>query len=81
MARRLQALGSVEALSDLEGAAGRCHQLHSDRDEQFAMSITGSLRLVFVPDHDPIPRLQNGGIDRSRVTRIKILEVVDYHGD
>jgi len=27
--------------------------------------------------HDPIPRLEDGGVDRSLVTRIVITEVVD----
>jgi hypothetical protein len=28
-----------------------------------------------------VPRLEDGGIDRTRVIRIVIEEVVDYHGD
>ncbi len=45
------------------------------------MSLWGSYRLVFVPDHDPIPTRADGGIDRTLVTKISITEVVDYHGD
>jgi proteic killer suppression protein len=81
MKRRLLALSAVPALSDLEGAPGRCHQLGANRREEFAMHLWGPYRLIFVPDHDPIPRLEDGGIDRSLITRVVITEVVDYHGE
>ena len=61
-------------------APGRCHALTGDRKEQFAVHLWGSYRLVFEPDHEPIPRLEDGGIDPVHVTRIAIVEVVDYHG-
>lgn len=57
----------------------RCHQLREDRDEQFAIDIVHPYRLVFEVDHDPIPRDEFGGIDRERVTAIKIMEMIDYH--
>ena len=44
------------------------------------MSLWGSYRLVFEADHNPLPLLDDGGIDRARVTKIVIKEVVDYHG-
>ncbi len=48
---------------------------------KFALYLWDPYRLVFVPDHDPIPRLEDGGVDRSLITRIVIMEVVEYHGD
>lgn len=65
----------------MDGVPGRCHPLSSDRKGQFAIYLWGSYRLVFVPDHDPIPTLPDGGLDRTKVTQISIKEVVDYHGD
>lgn len=59
---------------------GDCDQLTGDRSGQFAVHVTGPLRLVFVPDHEPVPRLDDGGIDQGAVTCIRILEIVDYHG-
>jgi plasmid maintenance system killer protein len=79
--RRLASLLAAPTLDDMEGVPGRCHQLTGDRRGQFAISLGGSYRLIFVPDHDPIPTLADGGIDRSLVTKISITEVVDYHGD
>ena len=57
----------------------RCHQLRGNRDEQFAVDLVNLQRLVFVPNHDQIPRKDDNGIDLKQVTAIKILEVVDYH--
>lgn len=57
----------------------RRHQLSQDRDEEFAVDLVHPYRLVFVPDHNPMPRLDDGGIDISNVTAIQIREVVDYH--
>jgi hypothetical protein len=45
----------------------RCHQLIQDRDEQFAVDITGQWRLVFEVDQRPIPRTPDGGIDLKAV--------------
>ena len=76
-------------LLTLEGAATlsqipitppeRRHQLIGNRDEQYAVSIAPQYRLVFVPDHDPIPRRPDGGVDTDSVTAIVITEVIDYH--
>jgi hypothetical protein len=74
------ALLVAPTLADMEGVPGNCHQLSADRVGQFAVHLWGSYRLVFEPDHDPVPRLNDGGIDRARITQIKIKEVVDYHG-
>ncbi len=57
----------------------RRHQLAGDRDEQFAVDLVQPYRLVFSPDHDPVPRRDDGGIDTERVTAITIEDVVDYH--
>jgi toxin HigB-1 len=68
-------------LRAMEGAPGRCHALTGNRRGQFGMALWGANRLVFEPDHDPIPTLEDGGTDQSAVTRIRILEVVDYHDE
>lgn len=57
----------------------RRHQLGGDRDEQFAVDLVHPHRLVFEPDHDPIPRRDDGGIDTQRVMSITIVDVIDYH--
>ena len=57
----------------------RMHQLKGNRDEQFAVDLVHPYRLVFEPNHDPLPRKKDGGINLEQVTAIKIMEVVDYH--
>ena len=57
----------------------RRHQLHGDRDEQFAVNLVHPHRLIFKPNHEPLPRKDDGGIDTGQVTAITIIEVVDYH--
>ena len=57
----------------------RRHLLKAGRAGQFAVDLVHPHRLVFKPNHAPIPRLQDGGIDTERVTAITIIDVVDYH--
>lgn len=57
----------------------RLHELKGKRKGQFAVDLKHPLRLVFVPNHDPIPRKDDGGIDLERVTAIEIISVEDYH--
>lgn len=78
--RRLASLFAAPTLADMQNVPGGCHALSGDRKGQFAVSLTGPRRVVFEPDHDPLPLLEAGGLDLHRVTAIQILEVVDYHG-
>jgi toxin HigB-1 len=78
--RRLVALLAAPTLADMEGVPGNCHELTADRSGEFSVSLWGPFSLIFCPDHDPVPTLDDGGIDRKQVTQIEIKEVVDYHG-
>ncbi len=60
--------------------AAHFHPLVGDRAGEFAVSLQGTWRLVFVPNHDPVPRKADGGTDLTRITAITIMEVEDYHG-
>ena len=73
-------------LSDLEAAshvrelnAGRPHPLERDRLGQFALDLADGKRLVFKPDHEPIPQDAHGNVDWSQVTAITIIYIGDYH--
>ena len=77
---RLLALEAAGTLSQVSTAPPeRRHQLTQNRDEQYAVDIGQPYRLVFVPDHDPIPRRPDGGIDTDLVNAIVITAVIDYH--
>lgn len=79
--RRLASLRAAPTLADMSNVPGKCHQLTADRKGQFAISVLGGERLIFEPDHDPLPLGSDGGIDRNSVTRIVIMEVTNYHGN
>ena len=57
----------------------RMHLLRGDRHDQYAIDLVHPRRLVFEPDHAPLPRAEDGKIDAEQVTAIVIVEVVDYH--
>lgn len=57
----------------------RRHQLRGDRDEQYAVDLVHPYRMIFKPNHDPLPRKNDGGIDTQQVSAITIMEVIDYH--
>ena len=57
----------------------RCHALSQNRKGQYAVDLDKRNRIVFIPNHDPVPIKEDGGVDLASVTSITILEVVDYH--
>ena len=57
----------------------RLHQLKGNRDEQFTVDLTHNYRLVFIPNHDPVPRKEDGGVNLERITAIIIDKVEDPH--
>lgn len=74
-------LRAADTLADIGTLPpARCHQLSGDRAGQFAVDVQHPFRLIFESAHDPVPRKEDGGIDLTRVTAVRILEVTDYHG-
>ena len=57
----------------------RCHVLKGDRKGLFAVDLMHPYRLVFLPNHDPVPKIEDGGIDLTKITSIIIISVEDYH--
>ena len=77
---RLAVLKNARALSIVPTSRpDRLHQLVGNRRGQFAVDLVHPCRLVFVPNHNPVPIREDGGIDRDKVTAITVIEVVDYH--
>ena len=78
--KRMAVLKAAPALASVpESPPERRHMLQGKRHGQFAVDLVQPHRLVFNPDHDPLPRRDDGGIDVEKVTNIKIVAVVDYH--
>ena len=77
---RLAVLKNARALSHVPTTRpDRCHPLKGRRNEQYAVDLVHPHRLVFRPDHDPIPVKADGGIDTEQVTAITVIDIVDYH--
>ncbi len=77
---RLATLKAAETLEQVPTTPpDRRHQLRGDRDEQYAVNLVYPYRLIFEPNHNPIPRKEDGGIDAKKVSAITIIEVIDYH--
>ena len=79
---RLAELEVAENLAEVDYIPpARCHLLTGNRKGQFGIDLEHPYRIIFKPDHEPVPLKEDGGIDRVNVTAIKIIEVgEDYHG-
>ena len=78
--RRLTELRSVETLGDLKSLPQtRCHELKGNRKGQFSVDLEHPDRLLFTPNHTPVPMLPHGGVDWTKVTKITIREITDTH--
>ena len=63
----------------VESGAAVLGLLPGKHNDQYAVDLVHPHRLVFQPNHDPVPRLADGGIDVGHVTAITIIEVIDHH--
>jgi len=55
------------------------HQLKGKYKGCFAVNVKHPFRLIFRPFNDPMPLLDDGGIDLKAVTSIEIIGMEDYH--
>ena len=77
---RLAVLKSATSLAKVPTTPpDRCHMLTGDRSEQFAVDLIHPQRLIFEPNHDPIPRKEDGGIDLDEVKAVTVIGIIDYH--
>ena len=58
----------------------RCHELKGDAKGTFSFDLDHPHRLIVEPNHETIPRKNDGSIDWHAITAITILEVRDTHG-
>lgn len=81
---RMKELRAARSLMDFwppKSPPGRCHELTlGKRAGQLSVDLDHPYRLIFIPDHDQVPRREDGGLDWAGVTSIKILGVEDTHG-
>jgi len=78
--RRLAQLLSAENLEALRKLPQlRAHELAGDRAGQISVDVKHPRRLRLLPDHAEVPRKPDGGLDWTRVTRVKLLGIIDTH--
>jgi len=78
--QQLAELKAADTLEDIRRLpSARCHELSQDRKGQLAVDVVQPKRLIFKPDHNPVPRKPDGGLDWPHVTRIRAIEIIDYH--
>lgn len=73
----LKAAANLEVMKTIPAA--NCHPLTADRAGEIAVDISANWRITFVPDQDPLPSKEDGSLDWNLVTKVKIIEVTDYH--
>lgn len=80
---RMKELRAASSLKDFwppKSGPTRCHELTQGRRKgQLSVDLDHPYRLIFIPNHDPVPTDESGGLDWSQVTAIKILEIEDTH--
>ena len=78
--RRMTVLSAAENLKDVSRLPPeRCHELTGNMQNHFAIDLKQPFRLIFLPNHEPLPKKDDGGIDLEKVSAIKIIEIKDYH--
>ena len=80
--RRLAVLRAAETLHDFwppNTRPERCHELTGNRKGQLSMDLDQPYRLIFEVATDAPPLREDGGLDWSGVTAIKILGIENTH--
>lgn len=78
--QRLSEIEATPTLDELKQLPGpRLHPLKENRKGQLCVDLDQPYRLIFVPNHDPIPQLRSGGLDWKAITKVKIFEIADTH--
>lgn len=85
MAKKLRVrLDAIRAASNLGQLAhpmpGRFHELKGDRKGQISADLVHPYRLLLEPVEDPRPVKDDGGLDWSSVTAVRVIEIEDTHG-
>src|SRR5690349_6294258 len=72
---RLDLLKNVRCLAEVPHTPPhRRHLLTGDWAGHFAVDVSKSWRLIFKPNHDPVPTKADGGIDLQKVTAVEIVD-------
>ena len=79
---RLAEFRAAICLNDLGppyNGPGRCHELTGNLKGQLSVDLDHPYRLIFAPNHDPVPRKDDDGLDWKQVKAILIIGIEDTH--
>lgn len=78
--QRLDELSAAEVLEDISHLPPpRCHELSGNMKGRFSVDLRQPYRLIFEADKNPPPVKNDGGIDITKITAIRVLGVEDTH--
>lgn len=77
--RRLDQLHAVENLEQMRAVHPRIHELRGDRANLISLDLDGSWRLLIEPADNPSPRNDDGGLEWSQITAVRVMAVEDTH--
>jgi proteic killer suppression protein len=77
---RMTQMAAVATLADLHRVpCARCHALTGNLKGKFAVDLVHPDRLLFSPNHNPLPLKGDGGLDLDKITAVMIEGIGDYH--
>ena len=79
---RLKELRAATSLYDFwppKSSPDRCHELTKERKGQLSVDLDHPYRLIFEPNHNPVPSKPDGGLDWRQVKAIMITGIEDTH--
>lgn len=78
--QRLDEIADSDNLSIFKKVHPRLHQLKGRQSDQWSADLQHPFRLIFKIANDPVPKLEDGGINLEKVSIINIWNVEDTHG-
>ncbi len=83
IALRMKEFRAANSLMDFwppKSGSASCHEVSEGyRYNRMSVDLDHPYRLIFKPNHDPVPMRAEGGLDWSQVTAIIILAVENTH--
>jgi len=76
---RLQDLEASASLEDMRTLPGDCHELTGKRTGRTAINVGGGKWLILEPAANPAPAKPDGGLDWTKVTAVRVVDILDYH--
>jgi proteic killer suppression protein len=78
--QRMLELSAATTLNDISHLPPpRLHELTGNRKGQFSVDLNHPYRLLFIASNNPLPRKEDGGLDKCKIDAIQIIGIDDTH--